>query len=158
MEQEHKNKEGISLKGHVEIFTRNLKTGKTRKICEGHNVITDSADYLIAQWIAGMSRTTEITHCAIGTGSTAESASQTALVTEVYRTGIGSLHTGGASSRDVISETSFGSLEANGSTIYEAGLFTAASGGTMISRFKFASSVTKTVNIELIVKWTITCG
>jgi len=156
MGQEHKD--NIGLKGHVEIFTRNLKTGKIKKICEGHNVITDVADYLIAKWVAGLSRSTEITHCAIGTGSTAESAAQTTLVTEVYRKGVGSITTGGAASRDVITETSFGSLEANGNTIYEAGLFTAASAGTMISRHKFAVSVTKTVNVELIVKWTITVG
>ena len=145
-------KESLGIRGDVELLVRDVETGEIIQREQGHNVITTAALTLTAKWFADTD-SSKVTHCAIGTGSTAENASQTALVTEVYRKGVGFIT---SSAAVVTSETSFGSLEANGNTLYEAGLFTAASGGTMYSRYKFASSVNKTAGVELIVKWTIT--
>ena len=145
-------KERVGIHGRVEIIVKDIKSGRIIQRERGGNVITTAAKTLTAKWFADTDNC-KVTHCAIGTGSTAEDAAQTALVTEVDRKGVGFIT---SSAAVVTSETSFGSLEANGNTLYEAGLFTAASAGTMYSRYKFASSVNKTAGVELIVKWTIT--
>ena len=140
-------KEKITGIGYVEVFTRDVKTGDVTLVCAGNNVITNAGLYLTADWIANLNRTTNITHCALGTDNTAAAATQTTLESENYRKAI-DFKDSGASSTAVTIETTFGVFESNGVSLNEAGLFTESSAGTMFSRFVFASPVSKTAAIE----------
>lgn len=51
-----------------------------------------------------------------------------------------------------------GSGSANGNTLGEAGLFNAASGGTMFARVKLSPTIVKTSSIAVTFTWTINLG
>lgn len=92
------------------------------------------------------------THIAIGTGTTAVTASDTALETEIFPTG---------SARNEISATSrvatnkvkyqinIGANEANGYALTEYGLVDAATGGTLQNHLVHGA-INKTASFELI--------
>lgn len=84
--------------------------------------------------------------CAIGTGSTAISASDTALVTEVFRKAHDTSEK--IDSDTVRFKTKILSTEANGNVLREYGEFNATSGGTIMNRQVFAS-ITKASSFEL---------
>jgi len=92
-----------------------------------------------------------MSHMGVGTGTTAESAGQTALVTQLVRVALTSTT---ASNNQVIYAATFAAGEGTGA-ITEAGIFNAGSGGTMLSRTVF-SAVNKAASDTLIINWTIT--
>jgi len=108
--------------------------GKIKEVKKYHNLVVNSGLNLIRDALAGDSVTFP-THMALGTGTTAEAAGDTALENEVFR--------------DVITKTSktgtgnvqykyyLSSQDANGYNISEEGLFNAASVGTMFARVTF---------------------
>jgi len=101
---------------------------------------------------------TKMTHGAVGTGTTAPAAGDTTLQTEVLRktlTVTTNPSTGKAHLEFVVDYT-----EANGNTLTEVGIFNAASGGTMLMRKLFASSIPKTRDkkITVVVETTITAA
>ena len=97
------------------------------------------------------------TYGAIGTGTAAESSSDTALGNEVLRKARQETTTT-SDSRTV--SLWIDSTEANGNTIGEMGFFDAASGGNMFVRHKLASTINKTSDIELWfdVQVTVSCS
>tara|TARA_B100000212_G_scaffold159027_1_gene119425 strand:- start:5171 stop:5611 length:441 start_codon:yes stop_codon:yes gene_type:complete len=94
---------------------------------------------------------TAMSHMAIGTGTTAAAASQTALVTEANRQALTSTNVSGAA---VTYSATFGAGNGTGA-ITEAGLFNASSGGTMLCRTVF-SVINKGAADTLTVSWTVT--
>ena len=94
---------------------------------------------------------TAMSHMAIGTGTTAAAASQTALVTEANRQALTSTSVSGAA---VTYSATFGAGNGTGA-ITEAGLFNASSGGTMLCRTVF-SVINKGAADTLTVSWTVT--
>jgi hypothetical protein len=145
--------EGLTIKGHVQIFLRDPETGIETLVEEGDNVVTTVGLALFAQWIADTNTTTRVDYCALGNDNTAATSAQTALVSEVKRNAVTFKVCSGAVATIA---TVFTAYEANGYTIKEAGLFTASSSGTMVSRFVLGTAVTKDASMELVVKWTIT--
>lgn len=106
-------------------------------------------------WIAGRvnGSTTAITHIAVGTNSTAAAAANTALGAEVGRKVL-TVANGTLSTNTVTFETTFAEAEGNGA-LTEAGLLTAATGGTLVARTVFPL-ITKTTNDIFTVRWVLT--
>jgi hypothetical protein len=83
-------KDVIKYKGLYIFYTKNMSTGKIEHIETVENIITDiTLSYLIVA-LKGLNPVTynygiDIRQLAIGTGTTAPTATDTKLVTEVYR-------------------------------------------------------------------------
>lgn len=96
---------------------------------------------------------TAMSHMAIGAGTTAAAAGQTALVTESARVALTSTTVTG---NQVAYVATFpAGTPASLTAITEAGLFNAGSGGTMLCRTVFAA-VNKDVNDTMSITWTVT--
>lgn len=97
-----------------------------------------------------------VSHVALGSGNTAAVASQTALVTELARVAADSvvIATKNVTGDSVLVTATFGAGSAI-SNICEAGLFNAASGGTMIARTVSAVN-NKAAGDIFVVSWKIT--
>ena len=94
---------------------------------------------------------TAMSHMAIGTGSTAAAAGNTALGSESARTALTSTTVSGA---DIVYVDTFAAGSGTGA-ITEAGIFNASSGGTMLCRTVF-SVVNKGANDAMTITWTVT--
>jgi len=96
---------------------------------------------------------TLFTHGALGTGTTAPSLAQTALVTEVFRDPIDSFDKpgGGVGTASLLVLTT----EANSNAIAEVGWFNASSGGSMWVR-NTMTAINKTNDIQLFVDTKLT--
>ena len=92
-----------------------------------------------------------MSHMAIGTGSTAAAASQTALGSESARTGLTSTTVSGA---DIVYVDTFAAGTGTGA-ITEAGIFNASSSGDMLCRTVF-SVVNKGASDAMTITWTVT--
>lgn len=117
-----------------------------------HNLVVSAGLSLIVALLAGTA-TVGVTHFGYGTGTTAVTASDTALATQL--------------ARDVVTQTSqsagtltvkyyLSSGTANGNTLGEVGLFNAATGGTMVARALLSPTITKTLAIQVVFTWSIT--
>ena len=93
---------------------------------------------LIADRIGGVAGGSAISYVAYGTGTTAFSASQTALVTETARAAATVTRTTTNVSNDTLQLVKAFSISST-LTITEVGAFNASSGGTMLCRTKLAT-------------------
>ena len=94
---------------------------------------------------------TAMSHMAIGSGTTAAGASQTALVSELARTGLTSTTVSGA---DIVYVDTFAAGTGTGA-VTEAAILNASSGGTMLCRTVF-SVVNKGASDAMTITWTVT--
>ena len=94
---------------------------------------------------------TAMSHMAIGSGTTAAAASQTALVSELGRTGLTSTTVSGA---DIVYVDTFAAGTGTGA-VTEAAILNASSGGTMLCRTVF-SVVNKGASDAMTITWTVT--
>ena len=129
--------------------------GKVKDERTVDNLVVNTGKSLIAARLSGAVTGSNAiaSHIAIGTNNTAPSVSNTTLATELVRVGL----TGGAPS---LSGTSVGHTVtfAPGTgtgAIVEAGIFNAASSGTMIARTTF-STINKGSLDTLTITWNIT--
>ena len=136
----------ISLKGALTI----TKNGEV--IREIDNLVVTAGKELLASRLAGNSGSV-ISYMAVGTGTTAAAAGNTTLATEVDRNAL-SVSGGTASGAAVTYATTWAAGDATGA-LTEAGLFTAASGGTMLARTVFAA-VNKGSDDLVTISWTVT--
>ena len=118
---------------------------------EMKNLVVDAGLNLLRDRLAGLS-SSYATHLAIGTGTTAVSAAQTTLATEIFRDALTSATT---TSKAATLKYYLAAGSANGNTLSEIGLFTASSGGTMIARALLASPIVKTASVTATFTWTI---
>lgn len=127
------------------------------------NRIVKTGRQLVAQLFAGVSGTppSKVSHMAVGTGPAAPSDDQAALATERARNPVATpvyseiVDGTGAKRIKVSLQTVFDFGEANGADpLREAGIFTAASGGTIYNRVVF-DPVTKANTFKLTLIWDI---
>jgi len=149
-------KEHMGLKGkcHIQLFDKdgNLKDEEIVM-----NVVTQAGDAHVADQLASSHDENEMSHMAIGTGTTAASSSDTALENELDRNALTSRTQGsGADDNDVIYVGDWAAGDGTGA-ITEAGIFNASSGGTMLCRSVF-SAKNKGADDTLKITWTFTCG
>jgi hypothetical protein len=141
-------KEDLKIKGDV-ILTLTDENGNLKQRQEIKNlVVTAGLNYISSKIVTSA---TNMSHMAVGTGSTAASAGQTALVTELDRNTFSSVS---ASNGVCTFNAQWAAGDATGA-ITEAGIFNAASGGTMLCRTKF-DTVNKASGDSLAITWVVT--
>jgi hypothetical protein len=144
---------GMKISGEVEIVLRG-PDGRVKAHQITHNLVVTAgrnhmADQMAEQDEAAMS------HMAIGTGTTAVDATDTALETELDRNALTSITQGTGS--DAHKVTYVGDWAAGDGTgaITEAGIFNSASAGTMLCRTVFAVK-NKGAGDTLTLTWVLT--
>ncbi len=144
------HQEAFKIKGVLEQWLK--KPDGTVEYHRSENIIVDVGFDLIADVIGLTAQPVEVTHCAIGTGTTAAAATDTTLETELVRKTTAYTHT--ASTKVFQFETTFLAGEGTG-TITEAGLFNNVTAGVMLDRVTFAA-VGKAAADELTQRFTFT--
>lgn len=116
------------------------------------NLVVTTGKELVAASLQGSS-VVPITHMAVGTGSTAAVVGDSTLETELDRNALDT--SGGSVNGAVVSYTATWAPGDGTGALTEAGLFTAASGGTMLARTVFLP-VNKGENDTVSIAWDIT--
>jgi len=141
--------EGLKLKGDVAVVLRD-KNGNVKEERKINNLIVDTGLNFICDRMKDDE--TAMTHMALGSGTTAPAAGNTALESQ-----LGSreaLDSSTVTNNQIVFISSFEAGDATGA-VSEAGIFNAASGGTMLCRVTF-SVVNKAADDVLSINWTIT--
>ena len=126
------------------------KDGNLKQKQEVKNLVVDSGlDYIASRMKDATA--TAMSHMAIGTGSTAAAAGNTALGSEAARQALTSTT---VTSNAVAYVASFAAGTGTGA-ITEAGILNAASGGTLLCRTVF-SVVNKGASDSMTITWTVT--
>lgn len=148
-----KTLEDLSVKGRLNIVLRD-KHGNVKEEREVDNLVVNAGLAYIISRMVGVSQAV-MSHMALGSGTTAAAAGQTDLVTLLgAREALDSTTIAGANNNQVVYVSSFEAGDATGA-VTEAGIFNAATGGTMLCRTVFAV-VNKGADDAMTVTWTIT--
>ena len=159
----HPGSENFHLRGNIDVVLYD-KLGSVKDERHIDNMIVDSGFEGVASRIAphdgSINPSSPYNYIAVGTGSAAVSASQSALISELP---IGPSYSRqqdaqatytATSTKQLILSVAFPAGQATG-TINESGLFNAATGGDMLARQTF-STINKGASDTLTVTWTIT--
>lgn len=141
--------DGLKAKGTLDIVVRG-PDGNIKDEKKVENLIVDTGLDYIASRMSGTSESV-MSHMAVGTGSTAAAAADTALGTELARQ---SLTSTTVTDNAIAYVASYAAGTATGS-LTEAGIFNASSSGTMLCRTVFGT-VTKAADDSMTITWTIT--
>ena len=150
------NKDTITAKGHFKITLRNAKTGEIESVQEFDNIIPTVGRTMIANNLTNASPTNvmKITHCALGSSSTAVNNADTQLGTEVYRNAIASI----TNANNIGYATGFFTATETSGTYQEIGIFSngtgSANSGVLVSHV--LAAITKTTSQTLTLDWSIT--
>jgi len=142
-------KETPKVKGTLEIVLRD-KDGKVKDQRKLKNLIVTTGVNYIADRMADAAEGA-MSHMAVGTGSTAAAAGDTALGTEAARVALTSTTQTNA---NVVYVASFAAGSGTGA-LTEAGILNASSSGTLLCRTVF-SAVNKGSSDTLQITWTVT--
>tara|TARA_R100001163_G_C5056808_1_gene193302 strand:- start:821 stop:1252 length:432 start_codon:yes stop_codon:yes gene_type:complete len=137
---------GMEMKGHLTIALNG------EVVQEVDNLVVTAGKGFVASRMAGTSANV-MSHMAIGTGSTAASASDTALGSEAARTALTSTNVSGA----VVTYVDTFAAGTGTGAITEAAILNASSGGTMLCRTVF-SVVNKGASDSMTITWTVTAS
>jgi hypothetical protein len=144
--------ENLKLSGQLAIVLKDKDGNVKEERTEKNLVVTAGLTYIASRMKDASA--TAMTHMALGSGTTAENAAQTDLITL-----LGSreaLDSTTATANAIAYVSSFEAGDATGA-VTEAGIFNASTGGTMLCRVKFASGVVnKAADDTMTVTWTIT--
>lgn len=145
----------INDAGHVGVNLRieqhDAETGELLHADELHNLVTLAGLNLVRD-LLNEATDGGLTHLGIGSGANPAQSLDTALQAELLR----DLFTKRASGDASLTLTYFlGSTAANGSTLREAGLFTAATAGTLFAR-AVHDAIAKTSSITITYTWSVT--
>jgi len=136
----------VALKGKLTISLNGTVVQET------DNLVVTAGKNWIAQRMQGTSLGV-MTHMAVGTGTTAAAVGNTALVTEVSRVALTT--SGGVVAAAVITFTTTYAAGVATAALTEAGIFNAASGGTMLARTVF-SVINKAAADSMTISWDVT--
>ena len=128
-----------------------------------NNEIVHQCDNLVVtagkNWVAGRfkdgSIPAEMSHMALGTANTAAAAGNTALAAEITASRIALTTDGGTVSTNTVQYDASWTSATGAFAIKEAGIFNAASSGTMLARTVFAI-INKGTDDTVSISWTIT--
>lgn len=149
-------KETIGIVGIVDIVLQDATTGQIKARRHVNNMVVQSGKDLIAANFAGTSADS-VSHIEVGgnTPVTAAANGQIVLVTPLTPR-VAATETVNANPATLVYEAVFGPGVVVDS-IGEAGLFTAATAGTMVARTTFAA-IPKGANDLLTITWTLVFG
>lgn len=143
--------ENMKATGRLNIVVKD-KDGNVKDQREETNLVVSTGLAFITSRMTDAADSV-MSHMAIGTGTTAAAAGDSALGTEVHREALDSTTD---SSNTIAYVSSFEVNEpSSAAAITEAGIFNASSGGTMLCRTVF-DAVNKDVNDTMTITWTIT--
>ena len=142
-------KETLNLRGDLIFEFKNEATGKIRKYKERNLVVTVGKNHIADQMAAQAQG--QMSHMAVGTGTTAAVAGDTTLETELDRNALTSL-TNSSNTITYIGDWAAG--DATGA-ITEAGILNSASAGTLLVRSVFAAK-NKGAGDSLTITWVVT--
>ena len=137
--------DNFALTGALTIAVNNEVVQKTR------NLVVTSGKEWVAKRMAGQD--SNMTHMAIGTGTTAAADADTTLGTEIERNAM--TVSGGTVSTNTIEYACTWAAGDGTGAITEAGIFDASTGGDMLARTVF-SVVNKGAADSMTITWTIT--
>ena len=144
--------DNFPIKGDLHIVVKDSKTGEVKvDRLEKNLVVTVGKDWIASRMVGTASNV--MGYMAVGTDSTAPAVGNTTLGAEVARVAVTSAT---ASTNTVTYVATFGAGVGTGA-LTEAGLFNAASVGTMLSRTTY-SVINKGSGDEMTVTWVITVG
>lgn len=146
--------ENLKITGELQIVLRD-EFGNIKDERIVPNLVVTAGKVLIALRLSGSG--VSPTHMAIGSGSTGALAADTALGTELTTTG-GNARPAFTSTTPSTNTVTYVAVFAPGvgtGTVYEAGIFNAATAGTMLCRTTFGI-VTKAAADTLTINWVIT--
>lgn len=139
--------DNLKVTGHLRVFKND------ELVQDIPNLVVTAGKGYIASRMKDTGSPTQMTHMAIGTGTVAAAAGDTTLGTEAARVALGTA--GGTVAANVVTySATFGAGTGTGA-ITEAGLFNAASSGTLLCRTVF-SAVNKGASDSLSITWTVT--
>jgi len=141
--------DGLKMKGEVEII---LTKPDGTQTTEKQNLIVNTGKNFAASALINTS-SSPFTHMAIGTGTTPAALTDTALESQLVRQAF----TTSSVTNNVVSLSTTYAEGVGTGAITEAGIFNAASGGTMFSRVVFAVKNKDPLD-ALTINWTITVG
>jgi len=144
----------VMLTDNVHVQVRDAATGELLAEQTHRNLVVNAGLNLIRDFLDGDAPTAP-SHFGYGTGTNAVAAGDTALQTEVARD---TLTSQASNAQQQVYTYYLGSLTGNGNTLGEAGIFNAASGGTMLCRVKLSPTIAKTASIAVTFTWTINLG
>ena len=137
---------GMEMKGHLTIALNG------EVVQEVDNLVVTAGKGFVASRMVGTSANV-MSHMAIGTGSTAAAAGDTALGNEAARTALTSTNVSGA----VVTYVDTFAAGTGTGAITEAAILNASSGGTMLCRTVF-SVVNKGASDSMTITWTVTAS
>lgn len=141
-------KDSLKLKGAVSLVVRD-KNGNIKQEQKAKNLIVDTGLNFICDRMKDDE--TAMTHMALGSGTTAAAAGDTSLGTQLGSRN--TLTSTTVTNNEIVYVADFSAGDATGS-VTEAGIFNAASAGTMLCRVVF-SAVNKAADDTLQITWTI---
>ena len=142
--------DNLKLSGQLNIVLRDKNGNVKEERTEKNLVVTSGLGYIASRMKDASA--TAMTHMALGSGTTTESAGQTDLVTLLGARE--ALDSTTVTANAVAYVSSFEAGDATGA-VTEAGIFNASTGGTMLCRVKF-DVVNKAADDTMTVTWTIT--
>jgi hypothetical protein len=142
--------ENLKMKGELSIVVRDETTGLIKQTLHVPNLVVTVGKNYIASRIVGTAASI-MSHMSIGTGTATPAAGDTTLGTEAGRVALAS---GTASTNTVTYTASFPAGTGTGA-ITEAGVFNAASAGTMLCRTTFPV-VNKAAGDSIAITWVVT--
>lgn len=137
--------------GHVSLRLYG-PDGQLKETREVDNLVVNAGLAHIADQLSSSPGGAAMSHMAIGTGSTAAAAGDTALGTEIDRNALTSRTDSGAV---VTYVGNWAAGDGTNSALREAGIFNAASNGTMLARAVYAN-IDKQAADTLEITWTVT--
>jgi len=144
----------ITASMNVRIVLRDT-SGEVKEERRAHNLITDVGCAHIADRLASSHDETEMSHMAVGTGSSGPTPGDTTLGSELDRNALDSrTQSTGADDHEIVYVATWPTGDATGS-LTEAGIFNAASGGVLLARVVF-SVIEKGADEALEITWTMT--
>lgn len=141
--------ENLKASGSLRVVV----TGSDGQIKEEHdfkNLVVTVGKNFVASRMVGVASNV-MSHMAIGSNSTAATVADTTLGVELGRVALAS----GASSSNIVTYTATFPAGTGTGAVVEAGIFNAASAGTMLCRTVFAV-VNKGADDAMSVTWTVT--
>ena len=142
--------EKLKATGMVHV-THTKATGEVLEFDVPNLVVTTGKNYIAAKIVATTNSPVSMTHMAIGTGTGTPAAADTTLGTEIGRVSL----SGSTVSTNTVTYTATFPAGTGTGAVTEAGIFNAASAGTMLARTTFAI-INKGANDTLTITWKIT--
>lgn len=144
--------EPFKIRGHVQVTVRD-QAGCILERHEVKNLVVTAGRDLIASRLKNATAAA-LSHFAVGTGTATPAPGNTTLGTEVYRDAITSFTLSAGTGTWEI-QYFLPDTQANGNTLTEAGVFNAASSGTMFCRAVYPP-ISKTSDKSVTYVWTFT--